>query len=134
MSGLREKLAESAAAFRGNFANPQLRRLQLAGAGSAVGPWAYSVAVSVYAYRAGGARAVGVVTSVRTVRSASLAPFLGALADRLPRVAVMAASSLARAAAVGAAGAVALAHGPAWGVYALAGLAAILATIFLPAE
>ena len=61
MSGLRAKLAESAAAFRGNFENPQLRRLQLAGIGSVVGQWAYSIAVSVYAYEAGGAKAVGVV-------------------------------------------------------------------------
>ena len=134
MTGLREKLAESAAAFRGNFANPQLRRLQLAGAGSVVGQWAYSVSIYVYAYQQGGAKAVGVVTLIRTIPAAVLAPFLGALVDRLPRVAVMAASSVARAAVIGAAGAVALAGGPAWAVYALAGLAAILATIFLPAE
>jgi MFS family permease len=134
MKGLRVKLAESAAAFRGNFANPQLRRLQLAGAGSVVGQWAYSVAVSVYAYEAGGAKAVGIVTLVRTIPAAALAPFLGTLADRLPRVAVMATTSLGRAAAIGAAGAVALSDGPTWAVYALAGVAAILATVFLPAE
>jgi MFS family permease len=134
MSGWREKLSESAEAFRGSFANPQLRRLQLAGAGSVVGQWAYSVSVSVYAYEQGGAKAVGVVTLIRTIPAAICAPFLGTLADRLPRVAVMAASNLGRAAVIGAAGAVALADGPAWAVYAFAGLAAILATIFLPAE
>ena len=134
MNGLREKLAESAGAFRSNFTNPQLRRLQLAGAGSVVGQWAYSIAVSVYAYEQGGAKAVGVVTLIRTIPAAVCAPFLGTLADRLPRVGVMAASSLGRAAAIGAAGAVALADGPAWAVYALAGGAAVLATVFLPAE
>jgi MFS family permease len=134
MQGVRAKLAESAHAFRGNFANPQLRRLQLAGMGSVAGQWAYSVAVSVYAYEAGGAKAVGIVTLVRTIPAAILAPFLGTLADRLPRIPVMAATSLGRAGAIGAAGAVALADGPAWAVYALAGLAAILATVFLPAE
>jgi MFS family permease len=134
MSRWREKLAESAGAFRDNFANPQLRRLQLAGVGSVVGQWAYSISVSVYAYEQGGAKAVGVLTLIRTIPAAICAPFLGTLADRLPRVAVMAASNLGRAAVIGAAGAVALADGPAVAVYTLAGLAAILATIFLPAE
>jgi MFS family permease len=134
VTGLREKLAESAAAFRGNFANPQLRRLQLAGAGSVIGQWAYSVALAVYAYEAGGAKAVGVVTLIRTIPAAIAAPFLATIADRLPRVAVMVSTSVGRALAIGAAGAVALSHGPPWAVYTLAGVAAILATAFLPAE
>jgi MFS family permease len=134
MSGLRGKLAESAAAFRGNFANPQLRRLQLAGMGSVMGTWAYSVAVAVYAYQAGGAKAVGIVTLIRTIPSAIAAPFLATAADRLPRVPVMAASNLGRAVAVGVAGAVVLSDGPEWAVYALAGLASVIGTLFLPAE
>jgi MFS family permease len=134
MPVLREKLGESASAFRGNFANPQLRRLQLAGAGSVIGQWAYSVALAVYAYEAGGAKAVGIVTLIRTIPAAIAAPFLSALADRLPRVAIMATTSLGRAAAIGGAGAIALSHGPTWAIYTLAGSAAILATAFLPAE
>jgi MFS family permease len=134
MSGLRAKLAESAAAFRGNFANPQLRRLQLAGMGSVMGTWAYSVAVAVYAYEAGGAKAVGIVTLVRTIPSAIAAPFLATAADRLPRVPVMAASNFGRAVAVGVAGGVVLADGPEWAVYALAGVASVIGTVFLPAE
>jgi MFS family permease len=134
MTGLRERLAESAAAFRGSLANPQLRRLQLAGAGSVIGQWAYSIAVAVYAFEAGGAKAIGVVTLIRTIPAAIAAPFLATIADRLPRVAVMVSTSLGRAAAIGAAGAVALSNGPAWAIYTLAGVAAILATAFLPAE
>ena len=134
MGGLREKLAESAAAFRRNFANPQLRRLQLAGIGSVVGQWAYSIAISVYAYEAGGAKAVGIVTLIRTIPAAIAAPFLATLADRLPRVPFMAATNLGRASAIGAAGAVALAGGPSWAVYTLAGVSAIVGTAFLPAE
>lgn len=38
---------ESAAAFKGNFTNPQVRRLWLAGVGSVIGLWAYSVALAV---------------------------------------------------------------------------------------
>ena len=134
MSGLRAKLAESAAAFRRNFENPQLRRLQLAGTGSVVGQWAYSIAVSVYAYEAGGAKAVAVVTLVRTIPAAVAAPFLSTLADRLPRIPVMSASSLGSAIAVAAAGVVVLSDGPSWAVYALAGVSSILGTLFLPAE
>ena len=59
MRRVREQLGESLAAFRDNFANPQLRRLQLAGMGSVMGLWAYSVALAVYAYDVGGAKAVG---------------------------------------------------------------------------
>ncbi len=134
MSGLRAKLAESAAAFRGNFENPQLRRLQLAGIGSVVGQWAYSIAVSVYAFEAGGAKAVAIVTLIRTIPAAVAAPFLSTLADRLPRIPVMAASSLGSAIAVAAAGVVALSDGSPWAVYALACASSILGTLFLPAE
>src|SRR5581483_3585109 len=62
------------------------------------------------------------------------APLLSTLADRLPRVPFMAATSVGRAAAIGAAGAVVLADGPSWVVYALAGASAIVGTAFLPAE
>jgi MFS family permease len=134
VTGLREKLTESASAFRGNFSNPQLRRLQLAGIGSVVGQWAYSIAVSVYAYEAGGAKAVAIVTLARTIPAALAAPFLATLADRLPRIPVMSASSLGSAIAVGAAGVVILADGPPWAVYALAAASSILGTLFLPAE
>ncbi len=134
MGRAREQLGESLAAFRDNFANPQLRRLQLAGMGSVMGLWAYSVALAVYAYDVGGAKAVGLVTLVRAIPAAISAPFTSTLADRLPRVPFMVVTNLGRAAAIGSAGAVALAGGSEWIVYTLAGLAAILGTAFMPAE
>ena len=134
MKLLRERLGESLGAFRGNFTNPQLRRLQLAGAGSVMGQWAYSVALAVYAYNAGGAKAVGIVALIRTIPSAISAPFTSTLSDRMSRVVLMASTSLGRAATIGAAGAVALADGPTWLVYTLAGVTSILGTAFLPAE
>ncbi len=134
MNGARERLGESLTAFRGNFGNPNLRRIQLAGMGSVMGLWAYSVALAVYAYEAGGAKAVGIVTLVRAVPAAISAPFTSTLADRLPRVPFLVVTNLGRAGSIGAAGAVALAGGSEWLVYGLAGLAAILGTAFLPAE
>ena len=50
VGGLKTHLRESAAAFRGVFANPSLRWLQLAWAAVIVGHWAYLVAVSVFAW------------------------------------------------------------------------------------
>jgi MFS family permease len=131
---LRGHLGESVVAFRGNFGNPNLRRIQLAGMGSVMGLWAYSVALSVYAYEAGGARAVGIVTLFRAIPAAISAPFTSTLADRLPRVPFLVVTNLGRAGSIGAAGAVALAGGPELLVYSLASLAAILGTAFLPAE
>jgi predicted MFS family arabinose efflux permease len=130
----RERLGESIAAFRGNFGNPGLRRIQLAGMGSVMGLWAYSVALAVYAYEAGGAKAVGVVTLVRAIPAAISAPFTSTLADRLPRIPFLVVTNLGRSGSIGAAGAVALAGGSEWLVYCLAGLASILGTAFLPAE
>jgi MFS family permease len=134
MSRAREQLGESVGAFRDNFSNAQLRWLQLAGICSVMGLWAYAVALSVYAYQVGGAKAVGIVSLVRAIPAAISAPFTSTLADRLPRVPFLVGTNLGRAAAVGGAGAVALAGGSEWLVYTLAAVAAILGTAFLPAE
>ena len=54
-------------AFASVFANPALRRINLAHAASVIGDWAYAVAVSVWAYQQGGATAVGVFGVARYV-------------------------------------------------------------------
>ena len=61
MAAFRARLTESARAFGDVFGNPNLRRIQLALLGSNLGAWAYIVAIAVYAYDQGGARAVGPV-------------------------------------------------------------------------
>lgn len=134
MRGLTGRLREASRAFADVFRNPDLRRLQLAWAGSITGQWAYSIAVSVYAYRHGGAAAVGLVAVLRTIPAAALAPLTSVLGDRLPRGRVMILSDLGRMGAIGGAGAVALLHGPAAGVYGLATLSGIVGTLFRPAE
>ena len=89
VSGLRGRLGESLQAFRAVFQNPNLRRLQLAWAGSIIGHWAYGIALAVYAYDEGGVTAVGVVGLVRMLPAAIAAPFMSALADRYPRERIM---------------------------------------------
>ena len=129
-------LGESAAAFRGNFGNPQLRRLQLAGHGLGDGPVGVQrrarrlrVRGRTARRRSGSSRWSG------RSRRRSSAPFTSTLADRLPRVAVMVGTNLGRAACDrrrrrGRARPAARSGL----VYTLAGLAAILGTAFLPAE
>src|SRR5262245_65477257 len=85
VGGVWERISESAAAFRSVFANTQLRRLQLAWAASILGNWAFLVAVSVYAYEAGGEAAVGLLLLLRLVPAGLLAPFAGLLDDRYQR-------------------------------------------------
>lgn len=133
MSRTRRQFRDSALAFRSVFANRDLRCLQLAWAGSIVGHWAFTVAVSVYAYGVGGASAVGLVFLVRLVPSAVLSPFAAVLGDRYRRELVMFGSDLVRAVLIGAAAAGVVADAPPAVVYALATGAAIAATPFRPA-
>src|SRR5690348_5888025 len=53
----RRQLRETSHSFRAVFANPQLRKLQLAFAGSITGEWGFLVALAVYADDQGGATA-----------------------------------------------------------------------------
>ena len=134
MGKLRSQFAASSSALKGVFANPNLRRVQLAYGGSSMGNFAYGVAIAVYAYEHGGATAVGVVTAVRQVIAAIIAPFAASLADRYPRERVMLASDLGRLVSVGATAALVILDSPALAVYVVATITTILGTIFRPAE
>lgn len=121
-------------AFRAVFANLDLRRVELAWAGSETGKWLYIVALSIFAYDAGGATAVGLVALIRTVPAALGAPFTALLGDRYPRERVMLGASLVRCAAVVGAAAVAGSGGHAYLVYVLAGVVTLASTAFRPAQ
>jgi MFS family permease len=125
---------ESAAAFREVFRNRALRRIELAWAASILGTWAYGIAVVVYAFEQGGAKAVGVVGLIRWVAAAAVSPFAALLGDRYDRRLVMVASDLARVVLiVGAAVAVYSDSSPIV-VYVIAALVGVAATAFRPAE
>jgi MFS family permease len=131
---LRAQLSEPFQAFRAVFANPGLRRVELAYAGSESGKWLYILALSIYAYDAGGATAVGVVALIRTVPAAIGAPFTALLGDRYRRDHVMLGASLARVVAVGATSAVAASGGSPLLVYLLAAIVTLTSTAFRPAQ
>ncbi len=116
------------------YRNRSLRRLQLAWAGSIIGTWAYSVALVVFAYHAGGASAVGLVNLIRWLPAAFASPLTSVLGDRYPRVAVMLATDATRAAALGGMTACVLLDAPVGAVYALAAAVGVISTAFQPAQ
>lgn len=128
------RLSSSLHVFRDVFRNPDLRRLELAWAGSMIGTWAYGVGLVVFAYDAGGATAVGLVGFARWTAAALAAPLTGSLGDRLPRARVMVAADAVRAVTLVAAAAVAFAGASVWIVYVLSGLVAVTGTAFRPAQ
>jgi len=129
-----QQLLESLRAFTLTFRNRELRSLQLAGIGSTLGTWAYLVALAVYAYHAGGARAVGLIAFVRWGLAAGVAPWLALVADRVSRRRVMLAADLTRVALAGGMAALAALDGPSLAVYALAVFVSIVSTAFPPAQ
>ena len=116
------------------FANRNLRRIELAFVGSAIGDWAYATAVAVWAYGEGGAKAVGIWMAIRYLLMAVCAPFGAALADRMPRKRLMILADLGRALLVAAAALCLYLDTPAAPVYVLATLTSLLSTPFLVAQ
>jgi MFS family permease len=134
VAALSARLREARRDFAAVFANPNLRRLELAWASSIVATWAYNVTLIVFAYDHGGAGAVGLVGALRWVPAAVVTPFAGLWADRYDRRLLMVGSDLGRAALIGISAAAVLAGSPAAFVYVLAALVGIAATPFRPAE
>ena len=126
--------AESLGAVRRVFANPNLRRIELAFAGSAIGNYAFSVAIAIYAFHHGGVAAVGIVTAVRQAAAASLAPFAASLADRFRRERVMLASDAGRLGCSAGIAVLVSAGAPTIAVYALAVGTSVSGAVFRPAE
>jgi MFS family permease len=134
LGAVREQVAESLRAFGGVFRNPNLRRLELAWAGSTIGYWSYGIALAVFAYQAGGAAAVGLVGLIRILPSALASPFAALLADRFPRRRVMILADVVRAAALLLAGLAVVLGLPAGLVYALSAVFSLASSTFRPAQ
>jgi len=124
----------SLTAFRRVFSNRDLRRLQLAWAGSNIGGWSYTVAIAVYAYQQDGAYAVGLIGLARWIAAGAASPFTGALGDRFPRVRVMVAADLIRAVLLTSMALVVVADGSPLAVYAISIVGTVVGTAFRPAQ
>jgi len=129
---LTTRLSAAAAAIASTWRNADLRRAELSFAGAWTAEWAFSVGIGVYAFRHGGAKAVGVVAVLRMLPAAIAAPALTPYADRHRRERVLAVVCGVRGLATGGAAVLAPIHGAAYGVYALAMVAAVAAVPFRP--
>jgi MFS family permease len=127
-------LRASLTAFRRVFSNRDLRRLELAWAGSNIGAWAYTVAIAVYAFQEDGAYAVGLIGLARWIAAGAASPFTGALGDRFPRVRVMVAADVLRATLLVAMAVVVFADGPPLAVYVVSIVGTVIGTAFRPAQ
>jgi MFS family permease len=116
------------------FGNPHVRSLQLAGAGSILGTYAYAVALPIYAYHSGGARTVGLVFFARFVFAALAAPWLGVLADRWSRRQLMLGGDLVRCAIFAGMTSVAAGGGSPYIVYVLAVTSTVVSGSYSPAQ
>ncbi|MGN6600729.1 MAG: MFS transporter [Actinomycetes bacterium] len=133
MSAASEALQETARSLRTVYANPGLRRVNAALAGSLIGDWAMGTAVAVWAYGVGGAGLVGLWGVLRLGSMTVVTPFAGTIVDRYPRVRVMVTSDVCRAVVVTLA-ALAIVADQTVLVFALGLLAGILGSPFRPAQ
>lgn len=83
--GWRRRLRAAGHSFVASARNPAVRRIQLGFLGACTAEWTFTVVLSVYAFNQGGAEAVGLVSLLRMLPSAALAPFASAVADRWRR-------------------------------------------------
>jgi MFS family permease len=132
--GISRRLSPAVGAFASNARNGNLRRAQLSFGGAWTAEWAFTVALGVFAFREGGTTAVGLVTLLRMVPSAVVAPFASALADRSRRELVLVWVSGLRAVATALAAVVVGLGAPPALVYALAVVSTVAATLYRPAH
>jgi MFS family permease len=131
---VRGRLADVKTALAAALRDRHLRRVQLAWSGTITAEWAVIVGLAVWAFDAGGAVGIGLLTLVRTLPAAVLGPFLAPLADRYRRELVLTVVTGLRLLLVGATAAALLLGAPPVAVYVLAALDAACYTLYWPAQ
>ena len=134
MSGgrLRVRLRGGAAAFRGSWANPDLRRAQLCFAGAWTAEWAFTAGLGVLAFQHGGAAAVGAVSLLRMLPAAVVTPFASVYGDRWRRERILVAVTGGRGAALALMALLAALDVAVGVVYGLAVVATVTGVLFRP--
>lgn len=120
------------AALRRAMANRSIRSMQLGWLTAIAAETAFVVSLLVFAYGVGGVLLVGVAGMLRTLPAALSAPFLGMLADRLPRERVLLGVHVGRGAAIGLAAVAVAIELPAAVVFGCAVVEGMLATLHRP--
>lgn len=131
---MRRSAASITEVLRAAFATRDLRLLQIAWTAASVAHWAGFVAISIYAFRVGGAAGVGVVGFARLLPAALLTPLTSTIADRWSRRDTLVVSALLRLLAGLLLAGAALADAPLGAVIVLAALLAIAASPYRPAQ
>ncbi|HTE74776.1 MAG TPA: MFS transporter [Actinomycetes bacterium] len=134
MSGRRlgERVRGGAAAFRGSWHNPALRRAQLCFAGAWTAEWAFTVGLGVLAFERGGAAAVGAVSLLRMLPAAFVTPFASVYGDRWRRERILLVVTGGRGVALGLMAVLAWLDAAVAVIYALAVVATIAGVLFRP--
>jgi MFS family permease len=120
--------------LRTALSNRQIARLLGGWSAASLGSWAFSIVLSLYAYREGGADAVAVALTARMLPSALVAPYAALLADRHSRRAVLVVSSGLCGVALAAVAAVAAAGAPLAAVLVLAAAFTAVRSAYRPAQ
>jgi MFS family permease len=131
---VRRRLVDAGGALAASLSDRRLRRVQLAWSGTITAEWAVIVALAVWAFEAGGALGIGLVTLARTIPAAVIGPFLAPLADRFRRDRVLTVVTVVRVLLVGTIGAALMATTPMVVVYVVAALDATTYTLYWPAQ
>jgi MFS family permease len=111
--------------------NENVRRAELAWGAAIAAEWGHFVALGVFAYKGGGASAVGIAGLVRLLPAAIIAPFAASLGDRFRRERFLLAVTLLGGAALAASAAAAFAHERIL-VYAFAAVVGLASTLIRP--
>ncbi|HEX7196832.1 MAG TPA: MFS transporter [Candidatus Limnocylindria bacterium] len=119
-------------ALRQIIANRSLQRVETGWLIAIAAEWAYLVSVLVFAYDAGGVVAVGLLSTLRMLPAAILAPVLTSHAARWPRGRVLASVHASRGLAVAACAGAVLADLPLPVVVAAATVEGVVATLHRP--
>ena len=126
-------MAHSGASYRGALRQRDFRLLVGALTQSAMGDWAYNVALIVYIYQHTHSAAwVSAGTLGRMIPRFFASPYGGVIAERFERIHVMITADLVRFVLMGSLTILAAADGPAWAAIAIAGGCSVAACAYDP--
>jgi MFS family permease len=111
--------------------NENVRRVELAWGAAIAAEWGHFVALGVFAYKGGGASAVGIAGLVRLLPAAFIAPLAASLGDRFRRERFLVAVMVLGTVALAASAAAAFAHQRAL-VYVFAAAVGLSSTVIRP--
>lgn len=127
-------MAQSGPSYRSALRKRDFRLLAAALTQSAMGDWAYNVALVVYVYEHTHSAAwVSAATLGRMIPRFFVSPYGGVIAERFERIHVMIAADLTRLVLMSGLTIVAVADGPAWAVITLAAGCSVSACAYDPA-